>query len=56
MLGGLFYIVLCLAVGFYASTINKNWFGWAFVSFVFTPFLTSIVLMIMSNIENKQKG
>jgi len=50
MIGGtLFFIILCFAVGFYASTLGRNFIGWTLASAVITPFLASIVLLIIGN-------
>ncbi len=52
--GILFYIILCIAVGWYASTINRNFIIWAIISAIATPFLTSMILLIMGSIEEKK--
>ncbi len=57
MIGGtFFYIILCVAVGIYASTTGRSGFLWGGISLFVSPFLVSIVLMIMHNIDNKQTG
>lgn len=47
--GTLFFIILCAAVGYYASTLGRNFIGWSLVSAIVTPFLTSIILLIIGN-------
>lgn len=50
MIGGtLLYIICVAAVGFYASTLNRSFLGWGLGSIVITPFLASLLLLILGN-------
>jgi len=50
MIGGtLLYIICVAAVGFYASTLGRNFIGWGLASVVITPFLASLILLILGN-------
>jgi len=42
----IFFIVLCVAVGAYANVTGRNFWLWAGISVLITPFLASIILMI----------
>lgn len=39
--------VLSAAVGIYAITLNRNGIGWALISAFITPFLASMILLII---------
>ncbi len=47
MLTGLFFIIICAVVGYYASTLGRTGFGWAIISAIITPFLASLILLIL---------
>ncbi len=47
MLSIAFFIILCLAVGIYATTIDRSGIGWMAISIIITPFLASILLLIV---------
>jgi len=48
MIGGtLLYILIIVAVGYYASTLRRSFIGWGLASIVITPFLASLILLII---------
>jgi len=50
MIGGtLFYVLCVVAVGYYANTLNRSFIGWGLGSMVLTPFLASLLLLILGN-------
>ncbi len=49
----LFFIVLCVAVGAYANVTGRNFWLWAGIGVLITPFLASIVLMILHASKGK---
>jgi len=49
----LFFIVLCVAVGVYANVTGRNFWLWAGISVLITPFLASIILMIFHASKGK---
>lgn len=56
MTGTFIYILCVVAVSYYANTLGRSFVGWALVSFIFTPFLASIVLLIIGNSTNPAKS
>ncbi len=47
--GTIFFLILCVLVGVYANTLNRNAFGWFFGSLIITPFMASLILMILGD-------
>jgi len=52
-MGMLFFILVCAAVGYYAHTLGRTFFGWMLASMVITPFLSSIILLILNQRNQK---
>ncbi len=52
--GTVFYLILCVLTGVYASTLNRNGFGWFFGSLFVSPIMVSLILMILGD-PNKDK-
>lgn len=46
------WLVICIAIGVFASTQNRNPFGYFFGAVVFSPILTFILLLILGECEN----
>lgn len=51
----LFWIVLAVLVGVFASSRGRNGFGWALLSFFLSPLLGFIILLVIPNLVQQEK-
>jgi hypothetical protein len=52
MIGGVLLYILCIAaVGYYAATLNRSSIGWGLASVILSPFLASLLLLILGHPE-----
>lgn len=56
MFAGLFFVIICAIVGYYASTLGRNGIGWTFASLLFSPFLASLILLILGKLEEPKQN
>jgi hypothetical protein len=46
-------LIFDLLIGYWATTWNRNGFGWFLVGFIFSPIIAAIALLIAGKYENK---